>query len=85
VNERRRCPAKRSEQLPPLLERDGMTAAKPKASRDAVTPQLRPQRKVSLPVASSVPSRGRDELLFNWSVPPARRAGRRHRQNNNDR
>jgi hypothetical protein len=52
-----------------------------KASRHAVTPQLRPQGIVSLPVASSAPSRVRDELLFNLSVPPASRAGRRHRQN----
>ncbi len=52
-----------------------------KASRHAVTPQLRPQDKVSLPVASSAPSRGRDETNFSLSVPPARRAGRRHRQN----
>ncbi len=36
---------------------------------------------MSLPVASSAPSRGRDETLFNWSVPPPCRAGRRHRQN----
>ena len=57
-----------------------MAAAKAKASRHAVTPQLRPQGKVSLPVAPPVPSRVRDELLFNWSVPPASRAGRRHRQ-----
>jgi predicted nuclease of predicted toxin-antitoxin system len=28
-----------------------------------------------------VPSRVRDETFFNWSVPPARRAVRRHRQN----
>ena len=33
-----------------------------------------------MPVASSAPARGRDETLFNWSVPPACRAGRRHRQ-----
>jgi len=68
-------------QLPPALERVVMAAAKAKASRHAVTPQLRPQDKVSLPVASSAPSRVRDELLDNWSVPPASRAGRRHRQN----
>jgi hypothetical protein len=56
-----------------------------KASRPAVTPQLRPQDKVSLPVASSGPPHGRDETFFNWNVSPARRAGRRHRQNNDDR
>ena len=43
------------------------------------------QGKVSLPVASSVPSHGRDEMFFNWNVSPARRAGRRHRQKTNDR
>ncbi len=67
--------------IPSPLERVVMAAAKAKASRHAVTPQLRPKGKVSLPVASSAPSRGRDELLFNLSVPPASRAGRRHRQN----
>jgi hypothetical protein len=46
-----------------------MPAAKAKASRPAVTPQLRPQDKVSLPVASSAPSRVRDELLFNFECP----------------
>ena len=46
-----------------------MAAAKAKASRHAVTPQLRPQDKVSLPVASSAPSRSRDELLFNFECP----------------
>jgi hypothetical protein len=56
-----------------------------KASRPAVTPQLRPKNKISLPVASSVPARGRDETIFNLNVSPARRAGRRHRQNNDDR
>jgi hypothetical protein len=40
-----------------------------KASRHAVTPQLRPQGKVSLPVASSAPARVRDELLFNFECP----------------
>ena len=48
-------------------------------------PSFAPQDKVSLPVSSSVPSRSRDELLFNWSVPSVRRAGRRHRQNRYDR
>jgi hypothetical protein len=56
-------------QLPPALERVVMAAAKAKASRHAVTPQLRPQDKVSLPVASSAPSRVRDELLFNFECP----------------
>jgi hypothetical protein len=40
-----------------------MAAAKAKASRHAVTPQLRPQDKVSLPVASPAPSHGRDETI----------------------
>lgn len=40
---------------------------------------------ISLPVTSSVPSRSRGELLDNWSVPPSRRAGRRHGQNHYDR
>lgn len=62
-----------------------MPAANTKASRPAATPQLRPQGKVSLPVASPVPSHGRDETLFNWNVSPARRAVRRHRQKTNDR
>jgi len=57
-----------------------MRAAKAKASRPAVTGLLA-QDNVSLPVASSVPARGRDETLFNWNVSPVRRAGRRHRQN----
>ena len=38
-----------------------MAAAEAKASRHAVTPQLRPQSKVSLPVASFVTLSGRDE------------------------
>jgi hypothetical protein len=37
-----------------------MAAAKAKASRHAVTPQLCPQDKVSLPVASFVALSGRD-------------------------
>jgi hypothetical protein len=47
-------------QLPPSLERVVMAAAKAKASRHAVTPQLCPQDKVSLPVASFVALSGRD-------------------------
>jgi len=61
-----------------------MPAAKGKASRPAVT-RLLAKDKVSLPVASSVPSHGRDETFFNWNVSPARRAVRRHRQKTNDR
>jgi len=72
-------------QLPPALERAVRPAAKAKASRPAATPQLRPQDKVSLPVASSVPPHGRDETIFNWNVSPAHRAVRRHRQNHDDR
>ena len=53
-------------------------------ARQRASPRpLRPQDKVSLPVASSAaPSRVLDELLFNLEC-PARvpRAGRRHRQN----
>jgi hypothetical protein len=37
-----------------------MAAAKAKASRHDVTPQLRPQDKVSLPVTSFVTLSGRD-------------------------
>jgi hypothetical protein len=40
-----------------------MAAAKAKASRHAVTPQLRPQGKESLPVASFVALSGRDETI----------------------
>jgi hypothetical protein len=40
-----------------------MAAAKKKASRHAVTPQLRPQSKVSLPVASFVTLSGRDGTI----------------------
>ena len=46
-------------------------AARTKASRPAVAGLLA-KGKVSLPVASPVPSHSRDELLFSWSVPPAR-------------
>ena len=53
-------------QLPPSLERVVIPAAEAKASHHAVTPQLRPKGKVSLPVASSAPSRVRDDLLFNF-------------------
>ena len=58
-----------------------MAAAEAKASRHAVTPQLHPQGKMSLPVVSPVPPHGRDETFFNWNVSPVWRAGRRHRQN----
>jgi len=61
-----------------------MPAAESKASRPAITGLLA-KGKVSLPVASPVPSHGRDETFFNWNVSPVRRAGRRHRQNNDDR
>jgi hypothetical protein len=40
-----------------------MAAAKAKASRHAVTPQLRPNGKVSLPVVSFVTLSGRDETI----------------------
>ncbi len=40
-----------------------MPAAKAKASRHAITPQLRPQDKVSLPVASFVAPSGSDGTI----------------------
>jgi hypothetical protein len=46
-------------QLPPSLARAVMAAAKAKASRHAVTPQLRPKSKVSLPVAPPASHAGR--------------------------
>jgi hypothetical protein len=61
-----------------------MPAAKGKASRHAVAGLLA-KDKISLPVASSTPSRMRDETHFNLSVPLPCRAGRRHRQKTNDR
>jgi hypothetical protein len=61
-----------------------MSAAESEASRHAITGLLA-KGKVSLPVASSAPSRVRDETHFNWSVPSASRAVRRHRQKTNDR
>lgn len=61
-----------------------MPAAESEASRHAITGLLA-KDKVSLPVASSVPSHGRDERFFNWNVSPVRRAVRRHRQKTNDR
>jgi hypothetical protein len=45
-----------------------MVAAKAKASRHAVTPQLRPQDKVSLPVASFVTLSGRDGTNEVWCL-----------------
>ena len=49
-----------------------MSAAEAKASRHAVTPQLRPQGKISLPVSPPVPSRVRDETnLIGVSRPRA--------------
>jgi len=47
--------------IPSPLERVVMAAAKAKASRHAITPQLRPKDEVSLPVASFVTLSGRDE------------------------
>jgi hypothetical protein len=40
-----------------------MAAAKAKASRHAITPQLRPQDKISLPVASFVTLSGSDGTI----------------------
>jgi hypothetical protein len=45
-----------------------MAAAKAKASRHAVTPQLRPQGKESLPVASFVALSGRDGTRKVWCL-----------------
>jgi hypothetical protein len=59
-------------------------AAESRASRPAVTGLLATDN-ISLPVASPVPSRGRDERFFNWNVSPVRRAVRRHRQKSTDR
>jgi len=44
---------------PSSLARAVMAAAKAKASRPAITPQLRPKDKISLPVASFVTLSGR--------------------------
>jgi hypothetical protein len=45
-----------------------MAAAKAKASRHAVTPRIRPQSKVSLPVASFVALSGRDGTNKVWCL-----------------
>ena len=58
-----------------------MAAAEAKASRHAITPQLRPKSKVSLPV-TSFPSRCPGETgRFNFGVFPAIAPSRPHRQN----
>ena len=59
--------------IPSPLERVVMAAAKAKASRHAVTPQLRPQGKVSLPVTSFVTLSGSDETN-EFESPPGHRA-----------
>jgi len=68
-------------QLPSALERVVMAAAKAKASRHAVTPQLRPQDKVSLPVASFVALSGRDETNEVRMSLPVIAPSQHHRQN----
>jgi hypothetical protein len=60
-----------------------MAAAKQKASRHAVTPQLRPKDKVSLPVASFVTLSGKDGTnQFECLSRPSRRAATTGRTGN---
>ena len=58
---------------------------KTKASRPAVTPQLRPQSKVSLPVAAFVTLSGSDATRKVRMSLPAIAPSRHHRQKSNDR
>ena len=58
-----------------------MAAAKKKASRPAIPPQLRPQDKVSLPVASFVMLSGRDGTNKVCMSLPVLAPSRPHRQN----
>ena len=61
--------------FPPALARAVMAAAEAKASRHAITPQLRPKEKESLPVASFVTLSGRDGTIkVRCLCRPSRRA-----------
>jgi hypothetical protein len=72
-------------QLPPALERVVMPAAEAKASRHAVTPQLRPKSNFSLPVASFVTLCGRDETNKVWCLTRSSRRAATTGRTGNDR
>ena len=62
-----------------------MAAAKAKASRHAVTPQLRPKGKISLPVASFVTLSGSDGTIEVWCLSRSSRRAATTGSTGNDR